>query len=417
MILPDVYLTAVRSDKFKTGCLSVSLLRPLRREEASANALIPSVLLRGCEKYPNMKSISEFLDELYGASIGTLVRKKGEVQCTGFYADFLEDDFAWGKENVLERLIDAVGELLLRPVRENGVFVPAFVEGEKQNLINTIEARINDKRSYVLSQLVRTMCSGEAYAIPRLGDTEDVEKLDAAGLYEHFRHILTHSRLEIFYLGRADEERVTELLRMALRDLPRGKADAFGTEVTLRPGKPREAKERLDVTQGKLALGYRLGCTAADGTYPAALLMNAVFGGGVTSKLFLNVREKLSLCYYANSSLEKFKGVMVVSSGVEFADFEAARAEILRQLDDCRAGKITDEEFESARTFLLSSLKAGMDSPGRLDDFSLGQIILGRDGTMADLAERLKTVTREQAAEAARRVSLDTVYTLRGVEA
>ena len=417
MILPDVYLTAVQSGKFKTGCLSLSLLRPLRREEASANALIPSVLLRGSENHPDMKSISEFLDELYGASVGTLVRKKGEVQTTGFYADFLEDDYALQSEDILGRMIGFVGELLLRPVLRDGVFDESFVEGEKQNLVNAIDARINDKRTYVVSQLLRSMCGGEAYGVPRLGDAEDVEKLDAASLYRHYRGILANSRVEIFYLGRADAGRVAALLREALRGLPRGKAEPFGTLVVPAAGGTREGEERLDVTQGKLAMGLRLGCTAADPEYPAALLMNAVYGGGVTSKLFLNVREKLSLCYYASSTLEKFKGVMVVSSGVEFSDFGAARAEILRQLDDCRAGNITDEELESARTYILSSLKAGMDSPGRLDDYEIGQIILGREGTMEDLAGQVKLVTREQTAAAAARVTLDTVYLLKGASA
>ena len=170
----------------------------------------------------------------------------------------------------------------------------------------------------------------------------------------------------------------------------------------------------MDVTQGKLAMGLRLGCTAADPAYPAALLMNAVFGAGVTSKLFLNVREKLSLCYYASSSLEKFKGVMVISSGVEPANFETAKAEILRQLDACRQGEISEEELESARTYLLSSLKTGMDSPARLDDYSFGQVILGLEGTMEDLAHQLRTVTKAQVSQAAQRVALDTIYFIEG---
>lgn len=417
MILPDVYLTAVRSDKFKTGCMSLSILRPLRREEASANALIPSVLLRGSERYPDMTSISEFLDERYGASIGTLIRKKGEVQAVGFFSDFLEDAFALQGEAVLEEMVNFLGEVLLQPHLENGRFSSAFVEGEKQNLTNTIEARINDKRSYVLHQLLRTMCRDEDYGIPRLGDAEDVAKLDAGSLYRQYRNILTHSSIEIFYLGRCGADRVAELLRGALRDLPRGPVEPFGTRVIRQAERVSEAEEHLDVTQGKLAMGLRLGCTAADETYPAALLMNTVFGAGVTSKLFLNVREKLSLCYYASSTLEKFKGVMVISSGVEFADFGAARAEILRQLDECRKGNISDEELESARTYLLSSLRTGMDSPGRQDDYSIGQVILGRGGTMEDLANELKTVTKEQVSQAAARVSVDTVYLLKGASA
>lgn len=415
-LLPGVFLTCVQSEKFKTGCLSISLLRPLRREEAAANALLPAVLLRGCEGCPDMREISAFLDGYYGASVGSLVRKKGEVQTTGFYAAFLEDRYALDGEPILAPMVEFVCRLLLHPVTENGAFVSAFVDGEKQNLINTMEARINNKRSYVVSQLLRTMCKDEAYGLPRLGDVEEVEPITAKSLYDHYRHILAHSRMEIFYHGSCDADTVADLLKTGLSDLPRGEADTFSTVIVDKAETVQTKREVLDVTQGKLAMGFRLGCTADDvERYPAALMMNAVFGSGVTSKLFLNVREKMSLCYYASSTIEKFKGVMVVSSGIEFDKFEVARDEILHQLELTRQGEITEEELEGARIALLSSLKTGMDSPGRLDDYALGQAILGQEGTMADLAKALETVTAEQVAEAARRVTLDTVYFIEGV--
>ena len=159
-ILPGVYLTAVQSDKFKTGCFSLNLLRPMKKEEAAANALIPSVLLRGSVQHPDIASISAKLDELYGASAGTLIRKKGEVQMTGFYADFIEDALAG--EPVFAPMMDFLGELLLRPRLENGAFLAEYVESEKRNLANAIASRVNDKRTYATGQLVKTMCAGEA---------------------------------------------------------------------------------------------------------------------------------------------------------------------------------------------------------------------------------------------------------------
>lgn len=413
--MPDVYLTCIQSEKFKTGCLSISLLRPLRREEASANALLTTVLLRGCREYPDIRNISAFLDHHYGASVGTLVRKKGEILTAGLYADFLEDRLSLDGKPVLEPMVNFICALLLDPAQENGVFLERYTEGEKQNLIHAIASRIDDKRSYAINQLFRNMCGGEAYGIPRLGDREDVEKLDAASLYAHYREILASSQVEIFYHGSAAPEQVAELLRRGLETLPRRTVVPFGTQFVERAGEVRKLSERLDVTQGKLAMGFRLGCTAADPEYPAALLMNAVYGAGVTSKLFTNVREKMSLCYYASSSIEKFKGVMVVSSGIDFDRREDAEAEILRQLDLTAKGEITGEELENARTHLVSSLRAGMDSPGRLDDYSLGQVLLNRPGTMASLADELMEVTGEQVAAAAKRVSLDTVYFLEGV--
>ena len=197
-ILPGVYLTAVQSDKFKTGCFSLNLLRPMKKEEAAANALIPSVLLRGSVQHPDIASISAKLDELYGASIGTLIRKKGEVQLAGFYCDYVQDEYV--QEPVFAPLMEFLSELLFSPRLENGAFPAGVVESEKQNLLNAMLARINDKRSYANSQLLRTMCAGQPYGVPRIGEPEDLDEITPQSLYAHYRQILETSRVELFYM-------------------------------------------------------------------------------------------------------------------------------------------------------------------------------------------------------------------------
>ena len=391
-ILPGVYLTAVQSDKFKTGCFSLNLLRPMKKEEAAANALIPSVLLRGSEHCPDIASISAKLDELYGASIGT---------------------------PVFAPLMAFLAELLLNPRLENGAFPEAVVDSEKLNLENAMLSRINDKRTYAASQLIRTMCAGQPYGIPRIGEPEDLKNITAKSLYAHYRDLLATSRVELFYMGSLSPEAVTKVLQAALAELPR--AEVFvpvGTTPVPAARRPLQEKtERLDVTQGKLSLGFFTDITAKDPRYPALVLAATVFGGGATSKLFTNVREKMSLCYYASASFEKFKGVLSVSSGVEFSKLETAKTEILRQLEACKAGDITDAELESARGYLVSDLKIAMDSPGRLDDYYMGQILLEQDGTMEDLASAIARVTKQEAADAIQALRLDTIYALEGVTA
>ena len=415
-ILPGVYLTAVQSDKFKTGCFSLNLLRPMKKEEAAANALIPSVLLRGSERCPDIASISAKLDELYGASIGTLVRKKGEVQLVGFYCDYVQDEYV--DEPVFAPLMAFLAELLLNPQLENGAFPEAVVDSEKLNLENAMLSRINDKRTYAASQLIRTMCAGQPYGIPRIGEPEDLKNITAKSLYAHYRDLLATSRVELFYMGSLSPEAVTKVLQAALAELPR--AEVFvpvGTTPAPQARPVQEKTERLDVTQGKLSLGFFTDITAKDPRYPALVLAATVFGGGATSKLFTNVREKMSLCYYASASFEKFKGVLSVSSGVEFSKLETAKTEILRQLEACKAGDITDDELESARGYLVSDLKIAMDSPGRLDDYYMGQILLEQDGTMEDLASAIARVTKQEAADAIQALRLDTIYALEGVTA
>ena len=415
-ILPGVYLTAVQSDKFKTGCFSLNLLRPMKKEEAAANALIPSVLLRGSETCPDIASISAKLDELYGASVGTLVRKKGEVQLVGFYCDYVQDEYV--DEPVFASVMAFLAELLLHPRLENGAFPEAVVDSEKLNLENAMLSRINDKRTYAASQLIRTMCAGQPYGIPRIGEPDDLKNITAKSLYAHYRDLLATSRVELFYMGSLSPEAVTKVLQTVLAELPR--AEVFvpvGTTPAPAARPVQEKTERLDVTQGKLSLGFFTDITAKDPRYPALVLAATVFGGGATSKLFTNVREKMSLCYYASASFEKFKGVLSVSSGVEFSKLETAKTEILRQLEACKAGDITDDELESARGYLVSDLKIAMDSPGRLDDYYMGQILLEQDGTMEDLASAIARVTKQEAADAIQALRLDTIYALEGVTA
>lgn len=414
-ILNGVMLTAVQSTKFKTGAISIQLLRPLCREEASANALLPNVLLRGTEHYPDMRSISAALEELYGAEVGGIVRKKGEVQSVGLFAEFLDDRFADGCA-VTKAMIDLLADILLCPKYDANGFDREIIGQEKENLANSIRGQINGKRSYAAKCLVRTMFGDEAYGIDRLGELADVEKLDPFGLLAHYRSILETSRVEICYIGALAPQTVAELLRKALAAMPRGSILPVGTQVILRADEVREASEALDITQGKLCFGFRTGCSVLDDCWTAAAVFATVYGGGVTSKLFCNVREKQSICYYASASLEKFKGFMMVSSGIDFSQYESAKAAILREWEACRRGEISEEELNSAKIQMLSAYQSMEDSPSQLDEFYIAQAISGKMQSVSDLTEKIKAVSVRDVSEAAKRMTLDTIFFLRGMD-
>ena len=414
---PGVWLNLVRTDRFKTGCFSFNLLRPLTMEAAAPNALLPSVLLRGSQEYPDMQRISQRLDTLYGGSCGTLVRKKGEVQSVGLYADFLEDRYAEG-ESVFAQMMSFIRGLLFEPCMEGIGFVEDYVAGEAMNMSNTIDARINEKRAYAVSRLLKHMCADEAYSVPRLGEKDTLETVTAGNLFARWQDLLATSPVELFYLGQQPGDAVLEAMELLAAALPERTECTMPKTTVHRPEREVQyVEEAMDVTQGKLTMGLRTPITVHDSRYPAMLLMNAVYGSGMTSKLFEKIREEQSLCYYANSSMDKFKGLMVVGSGIEFSNYEVARDGILQQLELCKRGEITTEELESARSYLLSSLRTGKDSPGRLDDYAIGQSIAGLSDTMDDLAVQLKSVTMDQVVEAANTLTLDTVYFLKGVEA
>ena len=409
-----VYLTYLPARKFKTSLLSAQFVTPLSQDTAAAYALLPAVLRRGTMRYPDMGALSARLDKLYGARIEYTIRKKGETQCVGFVASMIDDRFAPGKERLLESVAELLGELICDPVTHHGRFVPSYFESEKTNLIDAIRSQINDKREYADSRLLREMCAGEIYGVPRLGSEQSAEKLQQKKLYAQYSHLIAASRLELFYSGSVSRERVEQAMRAAFATLPRENvADLPPVFFHEARQEPLRIEEALDVTQGKLGMGFS--CGSHDS---AALLMgNTLFGGSSNSKLFMNVREKLSLCYYASSLYHRQKGIITVSSGIEFEKYEEAYEEILRQLDAVCKGELEDWEMEAARSTLLNAYASMGDSQGKLENFYLGQAATGQDETPEELADQIRDVTLERITAAMSTVKLDTVYFLRGKEA
>jgi len=416
-IMPGVFLTTLHTDKFKSDCLSVSLLTQLDRETVSRNALLPRVLSRGTAFHPDMDAISAACDELYGARILPIVRKKGEILAVGFYAGFIADRFTPDKSRLLEPVSRLVGELLLSPATKGGLLRKDYVESEKEKLVDDIRAKVNDKRSYSVDRTIAQMCAFEDYGCDDMGEEEAAAGVSYVELTRWYHDLLQTAPVEIFYCGSADRKRVADALADALITLPRGDINyELGTDIRLNAieAKPRFFEEALDVTQGKLCLGFRLGDCMEDPDFAAIRVFNALYGGSVTSKLFMNVREKLSLCYYASSSCDTLKGIMLVSSGVEFDSFEAAKAEILNQLDAVRTGDFTEEELEAARKSVASDLRSLTDSPGAMEDFYLNQTLKGLDYGPAEEAALCELVTREDVLHIAAGIEPDAVYFLHG---
>jgi len=407
----------VTTEKFKTGCMTVNLISALSRDTAASFALLPSVLRRGTTEHPDMERLAAALDELYGARIEPIVRKKGELQCTGFFADFPDSRFIPGGANILEEMAALVGSILLSPDTRDGILRPEYVESEKKNLIDDIRAGINDKRGYSIDRLLEEMCVSEPFGVNKLGSEESARDITPESLTAHYRKLLSESRIEIFYCGSAYPADVESALLGAFTHLPaRVKTPSPSTEVTLYPsgGAPRRFTETLDVSQGKLAIGFRLGDAMKNPDYPAMSVFNSVYGGSPTSKLFLNVRERLSLCYYASSMLEKHKGVMLVSSGVDFSKFDAALNEILAQLGNVKRGDISEWEFTSAKSTVITAIKAAMDRPAGLEDLYFDSAIAAVPYDPGELCEKAGNVTLERIIGIASGIETDSIYFLAG---
>ena len=416
-LMPGVFLSHLRSDKFKTACVSVNLLTQLTRETASMNALIPAVLRRGTTRYPDMEKLSARLDELYGAAIEPVIRRIGEVHCLGFFASFPEPAFLPGGEALLGEMSALMAEMLLSPVTRGGLLLPQYVDSEKEKLLDLIRSRVNEKRSYAVQRCIEEMCCYEDFAVSRFGSVEEAEGIHYKKLTRHYRELLRTCPVELFYCGQAKLSDVEQAFRDALAGMPRGEINYdIGTEIRMNAieAEPRYFEERMDVTQGKLVLGFRLGECMEEPDRAAIHVFNALYGSGATSRLFLNVREKLSLCYYASSAVILRKGLMIVSSGISFENFESAKAEILAQLEAVKNGDMTDEELLWAKRAVASDLRATMDSQGDLEGYWLSQALDGLEYGPTELAELVEDVTKEDVVAIARSVELDLVYFLRG---
>ena len=413
MLMENVYLTYIPSEKFKTSFFSAQMAVPLRAETAGLNALMVNVLSRGTARCPDMAAIGRELDMLYGARLEPTVRKKGENQLFGFVASCVDDRFLPAGERLLEPVTDLLGDMYCRPAADGGRLREDYADSERENLADLIRSDLNDKRSYAARRLMEEMCAGEPYGVRRMGRAEDVERISLRALDEHYRTILPQGRLELFYCGSAARERVAGAFARAFEGLPRrGLLEPAETTRRPAPEQVRLTVEEMDVTQGKLCLGLRT--DSAD--MAATMLMNAMFGGASTSKLFMNVREKLSLCYYAGSAYHRQKGIITVSSGIEFANYDRALAEIYAQLEALRDGDWEEWELQGARSSLCSGLRSMEDSAASLEDFVMGQAAAGGEETIPGLLEAVRQVTPERIRAAAGAVRPDTVYFLRGRE-
>ena len=360
-----VGLNTVRTDRFKTAHLTVNLFVPLRKETASAYSLLTDVLMRGTEQYPTMRDLNRRQDELYSLGLGAYVQKKGEAQLVTFELTCIDDAYAFDGMRVLEEGMKLLQELIFRPCTENGIFRASSVEQEKKNLIDDIRSRIDNKASYARRRCIEIMCEGEAYAVDHGGDIGEVEKLTASALWEAYRSLLTSARVEIFYIGKKTEEEVADLCKRYLPFSPREASFPETTQGSA-PAEPRRVTEQMRISQCKLSMGFRAPYVLQEGNFARMSLFNEVFGGSPSSRLFTNVREKKSLCYYCSSNPDGLKGLLLVNSGIEQKNKQAALDAILEQLDELRAGKLTEEGLETARRSLRNGYREITDSPASI---------------------------------------------------
>ena len=416
-ILPGIYYNHIKTDRFKSGYFSVNFLLPLSAEGASYYALIPRVLCRGCARYPDQQKISRRLEELYGADISTQNVKRGEAQCVSFVLDVLDNDYlpAGEKIDVLAETAELLREILFEPLLcEDGVFLPEYVEGERRNAMDAVRSLINHKSKYATLRAYAEMCRHEAAGVCADGRIEDYESLSPQKLMQYYKEMLGSAHIEIFYVGRQEEETVEALAHSLFLAAERKGAVLPKTQVIYRAGTPREVIEPVEAAQGILAMGFRTGTVLADADYLSFLLFIRIFSASPMSKLFMNVRERLSLCYFCYASLDGLKGTMLAVAGIKNENKEIAQREILAQLKEIVEGNISDDEMHCAKESLFNTYRAIYDNPSGVESWYLTRACAGLIASPEESSEALLRLTKEDVMAVAAKITLDTVYFLRG---
>lgn len=411
-----VNLTVLNDAKFKHNRLSVNLVLPLDEKTVSDYAVLPLMMRKGSKSCCDFTELNRRLDSLYGTVLVCDVAKSGPHQVITLGMKILDDRYAFGGEKLLEAGAQLLREVLFEPIIENGSFENRSFELERQFLIDTIKAQINDKRSYAVSQCRKLMGKDDPAAISKYGTVEGAEKITAVTAAKAYENMLNSASVEIMLTGSGNPSEASAVMKKAFAGLKRSPVP-FLKSIQREAGKELlEQTEYLDVAQSKMVLGFRCGEKNSVEERAAMRMMTAIYGGTPSSKLFLNVREKLSLCYYCAARYDRNASIMMVDCGVEKHNIESAKAEILRQLDMIRENDFDDETFENTRLQLKNALRSVSDHPDSLEEWYLGNIIAGSTVSPEDEIKALENVTREQVVNAAKSTGLDAVYILTSKE-
>lgn len=413
-------LSVIPTDKFKSNYVALNFYIPLSKASASRVSLLSRVMTRGTADHKTIGELNRYTDMLYELTFSMSVSAVGGVQTLCFRMDYLCDRFTpeAEKENITDRAMDFLKEFFLRPLIKDAAFLPEYVEAEKKLLIDRIHGEINNKDSYAARRAKRIFLSDHPAAISPIGDIDELANIDGTALYREYIKILNESHAEALFVGDV-RDGAAEKLSLALRDILPTQRKNTPLPTTVRPDfselytSPKAVTEEVTAKQGRMIQCYALPYNTSES--PVANVFIEIFSGSPISRLFMNVREKLNLCYYCAASADVAIGYMLIRSGIAEENTQAAKAEIERQLNDLVAGNISAEELETAKSSILSSLKGLRDSSSALGEWYLRRIALSDVPDIDAMMDRIRTVTVSDVAEFASRARLGLSYFLRGV--
>ncbi len=399
----------IQNDRFSTTHISINLYLPLKNETLAVNALLPYVLSSCCAEYPDFSALNLRLSELYGADVGGIADKIGDMQVLRFFSFCVNDELIPGDTDVIASAALLLLDMLFSPSVKEQSFLEADVERERRLTLEKIEGMINEKRSYAINRTLFEMYRGEAFGELKTGSAKAVSAITGEELYRAWREVLSTAQVRVQVIGKQVPSGLFEKLAECFSAYPHN-----GTKLT--PTRPKQScgavqriEEPMDVTQGKLVLGFTTPFVGSERETAFLAVFADLFGGGPYSKLFTNVREKMSLCYYCAARANRTKGYLLVDSGVEPQNAEKAEAEILNQLEELKKGNFTEEELNASIRSIRDSLVCLNDSQSALDGW-YSMRPAENPITPEEFISLVEQVTREDIIRAAGLYSLDTVY-------
>ena len=410
-IAEGIRFCSVKTDKFKTCRVNISLAMPLDKN-ASARAILPFMFSRRCAKYPDYTSLNRVLDELYGAAVSAGVLKRGEAQVISFSMSAIDDRFALDGDKVALECTKLLADMIFDPLTEGESFPEDIIEQEKRLLAEAIENEQNDKRRYAMLRCEQLMFADEAYGINRFGSVEDVKALTPDAVYAAWRDVLEKATVQITMVSSMDPQPIVDLIKEKFSEIERHPVE-IKTQFVSGLTKPEYISESMPLKQGKLVMGFRTGMRSEDDMMPAMKVAVDIFGGGTYSKLFSVVREKMSLCYYCSAALFNSKGIVMVQNGIEDANEEKAKNEIINQLRLTAEGEFTDEDFSSSIKSLTDSILGNSDTPEEITAWYASQILRNELKAPETYAKEIGNVDRAEVVRAAKTIMLDTIFMLK----
>lgn len=411
-IADGVYFSSITDKRYKKNLISVAFSTQLSEDTATENVIVPVLLTKCNSKLPTYKEFNNKMSRLYASGIGGTAGRQYDLQTISFGAYYLDDIYALSGEKMTGIMTDILIDCLTSPVTENGVFSEKFVELEKKTVIDNIETAINDKRSYAIERAMKTICKGEPASVCSYGTVEKAKLITSDSAYKAYRRMLETMPCEIICTGCSDFDGVAEKFAAAFEKI--GRHDIENTTIALSPVKTQteEVTERLTVNQSKLVLGFK----SHSDDDAALVLLQKIFGGTTSSKLFRNVREKMSLCYYCSAARNDLKGIMLVNSGVENENIEKTKEAVIDQLEEIKNGNFTNEDINFAEMAIKNDFKSVADSAGNVSNWYFDCIRKNDIVTPEEKLGRYLGVSKERIIAAAKSMVLDSVYVLTGNE-